>query len=1076
MNAAQHIVQLGPIAVELIDRTMIELARENPVFRPTIEKFVRETPEAILLVEFGEENHEENLRRLRRLKQLVGDLGFDWENTGAKWGGVVEVFGADLQAAIAEVRTAGLNIMMSMKEEGKPVSFVEDCAVPLDHLADYTSRLTQIFDKHGTRGTWYAHAGAGCLHVRPVLNLRQEKDVHAMREIAEEAFAMVREYKGSHSGEHGDGLVRSEFNEAMFGSRLARAFEEVKDRFDPNGLYNPGKVVRPPKFDDRSLFRYAPGYHGEDIKTHLDWSAYSGAGGGFQGAVEMCNNNGACRKLAGGAMCPSYRVTRDERDVTRGRANTLRLAITGQLGPDALASDEMAETLTLCVSCKACRRECPTGVDMARMKIEVQAARAAKHGVSLHDRLVGWLPRYAPYAARWPWLFNLRDDSPLLRRASELIAGFSARRSLPKWRRDIYRDRSDWGYPAVANEPGREVVLFADTFNRYFERENLDAAVSVLTAGGYRVHAALPQDGERRPLCCGRTFLVESARSIRRGAKWSARWMRWRPFAARGVPVIGLEPSCLLTFRDELPALIKGEAAEALAANALLLEEFLAREHKDGRLNLPLGPVPKKALLHGHCHQKAFDAMGAVESVLRLIPELAVETVESSCCGMAGSFGYAAADHRRLAQDGRIVAAAGGAQGARRRADRRRRHLVPASDSRRQRAGRHPRRPRAGDEHWRRPGTNGVMAGLVLASEFTRLAAIVLRNSAAELPAIHALFDAKTWMPGMKPGMTAGKTTNAAAKLLPTSLVGSYAQPDWLIDRKKLAGRFPPRVRAKELWRVAPEFLDQAQDDATLIAIRDQERAGLDIVTDGEMRRESYSNRFATALEGVDIDNPGTALDRSGHPNPVPRVTGKVRRKHPVEVRDVQFLRANTDRTIKITVPGPFTMSQQAQNDFYKDEQEMVLDYAAAVNAEIKDLFAAGADIVQIDEPYMQARPDKARKIGLERAQGRARRRQRHDGDPYLLRLRRHHPCAAGRLFVPARACRLHPCSRCRSRPRNPSSTARCWKNCRARPSFSACSICPTWQSRRRRRSPRASAARCRMCRRSASWSRPIAG
>jgi len=201
--------------------------------------------------------------------------------------------------------------------------------------------------------------------------------------------------------------------------------------------------------------------------------------------------------------------------------------------------------------------------------------------------------------------------------------------------------------------------------------------------------------------------------------------------------------------------------------------------------------------------------------------------------------------------------------------------------------------------------------------------------------------------------------------LLPTSLVGSYAQPDWLIDRQKLAGRFPPRVRARELWRVAPEWLDQAQDDATILAIRDQERAGLDIITDGEMRRESYSNRFATALEGVDIGNPGSALDRSGHPNPVPRVVGKVRRKHPVEVRDVQFLRANTDRMIKMTVPGPFTMSQQAQNDFYKDEEAMALDYAAAVNAEIKDLFAAGADVVQIDEPYMQARPEKARKYGL---------------------------------------------------------------------------------------------------------------
>jgi 5-methyltetrahydropteroyltriglutamate--homocysteine methyltransferase len=201
--------------------------------------------------------------------------------------------------------------------------------------------------------------------------------------------------------------------------------------------------------------------------------------------------------------------------------------------------------------------------------------------------------------------------------------------------------------------------------------------------------------------------------------------------------------------------------------------------------------------------------------------------------------------------------------------------------------------------------------------------------------------------------------------LLPTTLVGSYAQPEWLIDRKKLAGRFPPRVRAKELWRVAPEFLEQAQDDATLLAIRDQERAGLDIITDGEMRRESYSNRFATALEGVDIDNPGTALDRSGHPNPVPRVTGKVRRRHPVEVRDVQFLRANTDRKIKMTVPGPFTMAQQAQDDFYKDEVALAMDYAAAVNEEIKDLFAAGADIVQIDEPYMQARPAKADQFGI---------------------------------------------------------------------------------------------------------------
>jgi FAD/FMN-containing dehydrogenase/Fe-S oxidoreductase len=640
MNSAQHIVRLKPIAVELIDSTMIGLARQNPIFRPTLEKFVREAPEAILLVEFGEDDHEINLRQLQQLKNLMGDLGFGWESSGAKWGGVVEVLNPDLQAAITEVRTSGLNIMMSMKEEGKPVSFVEDCAVPLEHLAEYTSRLTAIFEKHGTRGTWYAHAGSGCLHVRPILNLRQEKDVHAMREIAEEAFAMVREYKGSHSGEHGDGLVRSEFNEPMFGSRLARAFEEVKDRFDPKGFYNPGKVVRPPKFDDRSLFRYAPDYHGQPLKTHLDWSAYPGVGGGLQGAVEMCNNNGACRKLSGGVMCPSYRVTRDERDVTRGRANTLRLAITGQLGGAALISDEMAETLKLCVSCKACRRECPTGVDMARMKIEVLAARATKFELTLHDKLVGFLPHYAPFAVNWHHFFNMRDRSTLLRKASQLVAGFSASRSMPKWRKDIYRDRSDWRYTtAQENAAAPEVVLFADTFNRYFERENLDDALNVLVAGGYRVYAPLPANLDERPLCCGRTFLSvglvdEARKEMQRTLDALA------PYVARGLSIVGLEPSCLFTFRDELPALFKGEAVDALAKNALLFEEFIMREHKQGRLKLPLGALPKKALLHGHCHQKAFDAMGAVESTLRLIPELSVETIESSCCGMAGNFGY----------------------------------------------------------------------------------------------------------------------------------------------------------------------------------------------------------------------------------------------------------------------------------------------------------------------------------------------------------------------------------------------------------------------------------------------------
>ncbi len=635
MDAAQHLVTLKPIAIELVDATMVALAGAIAMFRPVLQAVVRGEPAALLLVEFAEDEAE-NQRRLRRLGTLMGDLGLGFDRTGAHWGGVVEVLDPALQASITELRTAGLNIMMSMKDEAKPVSFVEDCAVPLEHLADYTDRLTQIFERHGTRGTWYAHASEGCLHVRPVLNLRLEKDVRAMRAIAEEAFQAVRDYKGSHSGEHGDGIVRSEFHEAMFGSRLVGAFEAVKDVFDREGVLNPGKIVRAPRFDDRSLLRYPPGYAAQDVRPALDWSGYPGAAGGLQGAVEMCNNNGACRALAGGVMCPSYRATRDEQHVTRGRANSLRLALTGQLGPDALASDAMADTMQLCVSCKACKRECPAGVDMARMKIEVQAARAAKHGFSLRDRLVGFLPRYAAIGGRLAPLLNLRDRLPLLARLSERLLGLSARRTLPVWRRDRFRPP----HGAVGPEGGPEVVLWADTFNAAFERETIDAAIATLVAAGYRVHTARAATGSR-PLCCGRTFL-----SIGDVARARAELLRslaaLRPFLRRGVPVVGLEPSCLLSFRDEALALLPGEDTSRLAASAFLFEEFIVAEAESGRFRPRFASVELTALLHGHCHQKAFGAMGSVQAALRLIPGLTVETIESSCCGMAGAFGYQA--------------------------------------------------------------------------------------------------------------------------------------------------------------------------------------------------------------------------------------------------------------------------------------------------------------------------------------------------------------------------------------------------------------------------------------------------
>jgi FAD/FMN-containing dehydrogenase/Fe-S oxidoreductase len=634
METAQHIVKLKPVAVELVDRTMIELARANPAFRPVIEKALIGKPEAILLVEFAGEQREEQLRDLSRLVELMGDLGLP--------GSVVEMPDPGPQAALWEVRKAGLNIMMSMKGDGKPVSFIEDCAVPLEHLADYTQRLTQVFEKHGTKGTWYAHASVGTLHVRPILDMRRD-GADKMRAIAEEASAMVREYKGAFSGEHGDGLVRSEWVSWQFGPRLTKAFEQIKDLFDPENLLNPGKIVRPSRMDDRTLFRFKPGYKGIDYKPALDWTAWNvqndprtealtdpGTGGdttgGFAKATEMCNNNGHCRKFDAGTMCPSFRVTRDEIHLTRGRANTLRLALSGQLGPNALASDDVAKAMDLCVSCKGCKRDCPTGVDMARMKIEVRSARRMAKGLSYRDRLIGDLPATAPWARRLPWLYNLAwIVQPYL--------GFARKRALPKWRSDTFLTTTD------VDAQDATVVIFADTFSNYFEPEILHAARRVLEAAGHRVAVAWPDIGAR-PLCCGRTYLATG--QVQKARDEAYRVMEaLYPFIARDVPVIGLEPSCLLTMRDEFLAYGNGEAARRTAAGTFLFEEFLAREKKAGRLKLDLKPIEQKtALLHGHCHQKAFGVMSAVQEVLALVPDLAVKPIESSCCGMAGSFGY----------------------------------------------------------------------------------------------------------------------------------------------------------------------------------------------------------------------------------------------------------------------------------------------------------------------------------------------------------------------------------------------------------------------------------------------------
>jgi Fe-S oxidoreductase len=521
---------------------------------------------------------------------------------------------------------------MSMKGDGKPVSCIEDCAVELTDLAEYTSRLNKLFAKYGTTGTWYAHASVGCLHVRPVLNLKQEMDAKKLRAITEETFAIVREYKGSHSGEHGDGLVRSEFHEVMYGKRLVKAFEEIKHIFDPRDLLNPGKIVQPSKMDDRRLFRYSPDYRQSSLSTGLDWSEW----GGFDRAVEMCNNNGACRKFNTEVMCPSYRVTRDERHLTRGRANALRLALSGQLGPEALTSKDMYETMRLCVGCKACRRECPTGVDMNRMKTEFLYHYHRKNGLSLRERLFAYMPRYAPLVSKFGRMANLRDVIPGLSQLTEKLLGLTSKRELPQWDSQPFCPEE-----ASQTTTGPEVVLFADSFNTYFEPQVLRDGLAVLEAAGRRVIVPRVQ-GSSRNLCCGRTFL--SSGLIDEAKREAARLLEsLTPYVERGVPIVGLEPSCIFTIKDELPALLPGPQAQKLADHVQLLEEYLMKEKNAGRLNLKFRTsAPEKVLLHGHCHQKAFDAMDSTIKLLEGVPGVEVETIPSSCCGMAGSFGYQA--------------------------------------------------------------------------------------------------------------------------------------------------------------------------------------------------------------------------------------------------------------------------------------------------------------------------------------------------------------------------------------------------------------------------------------------------
>ena len=620
MQASAPIVALAPHAIELSDKLLIDMARASPLHRDKLH-FVNGDPQALLIVEFAGDALDPLLANLGNLETLMRDLGHG-DN-------VVRVTDPSRCTDVWTVRKAGLGLLGSIKGGAKPVAFVEDTAVAPEQLPAYTAAFREILDRHGVRAAFYGHASVGCLHIRPMIDLRQADGVRMYRAIAEEVTELALRFGGTHSGEHGEGLARSEFNPKVFGETLYAAFREVKTAFDPHGRMNPGKKVDAPPMDEN--LRYGAAYTTTFPAPVLDYSEF----GTMADAVEMCNGNARCRKSEVGTMCPSYMVTLDEMHSTRGRANALRAAISGALPAESLYSDAMREVMDLCIGCKACKVECPSHVDMAKHKYEFQVGYHARHGVPLRALALGHAHAAAALGSRLAPLSNLVRSGPL-RWLTNRLLGLDPRRSLPRFRRDTFWRwwRRHSTMDRAGADPARTVVLLADTFTNFYEPEVGIDAVRVLETAGYTV--VVPE-----PTCCGRPQISNGLHaSALDAAGRSVRQLL--PFVAREVPILGLEPSCLLTFRDEYPGLLRSEEARALAGGAWLIEEFLAREAAAARLALPLRSTPVDALMHGHCHQKAIATTAAAHALLGLVPDLRVSELDSGCCGMAGSFGYEA--------------------------------------------------------------------------------------------------------------------------------------------------------------------------------------------------------------------------------------------------------------------------------------------------------------------------------------------------------------------------------------------------------------------------------------------------
>jgi FAD/FMN-containing dehydrogenase/Fe-S oxidoreductase len=617
LESSPDILTTGPYAVELTDKMILDLARANIEQRQRM-GFVQGDPAAIMIVEYAGESEAEvrskveAFEALRARKRLGhhGHLAFDPAEQQSIW----------------KLRKSGLGLLLGMKGDKKPIAFVEDTAVDPAKLPAFIARFREILGRHEAAAGYYGHCSVGCLHIRPLINLKDGAEIHKMQRIAEEITALVLEFGGALSGEHGDGRARSPFNETLYGPRLYDAFRQVKRAFDPKGLLNPGNIVDAPPITEH--LRYGAGYKTWEPTTLLDFSAQ----GGFAAAVEMCNGIGVCRKKLEGTMCPSYMATLDEEHSTRGRANALRAVLSGRAPAADFTGHRLYEVLDLCLECKACKAECPANVDMAKLKYEFLGHYYRQHGLPLRNRLFGRIHRLARWGSALAPLSNWLARSAPHRWLLERVAGIDRRRPLPAFARLSFDRWFARPRPEPSDARGT-VVLFHDTFNTYQTPDVAIAATRFLEAAGYRV--VLP---ERR--CCGRPMISKGMLAEARDlAAWNV--SRLVDAARRGWPIVGLEPSCLLTLRDEYVDLLRTEEARTVARQSVLLEEFLKTEFAAGRVPAFAPANGRKALLHGHCHQKALAGTAPTVAVLRAAGYEVAE-VDAGCCGMAGSFGFEA--------------------------------------------------------------------------------------------------------------------------------------------------------------------------------------------------------------------------------------------------------------------------------------------------------------------------------------------------------------------------------------------------------------------------------------------------